>query len=143
MQNLNTLLDNNTFVKRVQYLIIALFFVLIGFDIYLAVDKTIDDDTISRIIKTYTDNGYILTYFWGALAANFFFPTKQPLLVSKTVGSIITVIIALFIYWFNLGSMLRDVIGPTENDIRITHAIYMVIGFLIAFLLWRQPKGNA
>ncbi|WP_452220529.1 hypothetical protein [Lacinutrix salivirga] len=142
MQNIKTLLDNDTFVKRIQFIIIALFFLLIAFDIYLAVDDTVDDDTISRIIKTYTDNGYILTFFWGALAANFFFPTKHPLLVSKTVGSIITVVIALFIYWFNLGTMVRDMLGPTENDIRIAHAIYMVIGFLIAFLFWRQPSEN-
>ncbi|WGD35014.1 hypothetical protein [Olleya sp. YS] len=143
MQPISQLLDNDTFVKRVQYVIITLFILLIAFDIYLAIDNTVEDDTISNIIKSYTDNGlYILTFFWGALAANFFFPTNQPLLVSGTVGSIILVVFAIFIYWFSLGTMVKNMIGPTENDIRIAHAIYMVFGFLMAFLLWRQPSVN-
>ncbi len=140
MLSLNKLLDNDAFVKRVQYLIITLFILLIAFDIYLAIDNTSDEDTISRILKNYTDNGYLLTFFWGALTANFFFTTKQPLLVSGTVGSIILVVIAFFIYWLSLGTMVKNLIGQTENDIRIAHGIYMIIGFLLAFLLWRQPK---
>jgi len=140
MQSINQLLDNDAFIKRVQYLIITLFILLIAFDIYLAVDSTIDDDTISRIIKSYTDDGlYILTFFWGALVANFFFPTKKTVLVNGTVGSIILMVIAIFILFFNLGSMVSSMIGPTETDIRIAHAIYMLIGFLMAFVLWRQP----
>ena len=140
MLNVTRLLHNDAFIKRVQYLIITLFILLIAFDIYLAVDSTIDEDTISRIIKSYTDDGlYILTFFWGALVANFFFPTKKHLLVSGTVGSIILMVIAVFIYLFNLGPIVRTMIGPTENDIRIAHAIYMGIGFLMAFVLWRQP----
>ncbi|WP_289044336.1 hypothetical protein [uncultured Olleya sp.] len=141
MRPLNQLLDNDAFVKKVQYLIIILFILLIGFDIYLAVDNTTDNDTISRIIKTYTDNGlYVLTFFWGALAANFFFTTKHVLLVSGTVGSIILVVFAIFIYWFSLGTKVETLIGPTENDIRIAHGIYMAFGFLMAFIFWRQSS---
>ena len=143
MQPINQLLDQNAFIKKVQYLIITLFLLLIAFDIYLAVDTTTDNDTISRIIKTYTDNGlYVLTFFWGALAANFFFTTKHVLLVSGTIGSIILVVLAFFIYWFSLGTKVETIIGPTENDIRIAHAIYMIVGFLIAFLVWRQRSGT-
>ncbi|RAJ16841.1 hypothetical protein [Olleya aquimaris] len=144
MQPITQLLDNDTFVKRVQYLIITLFILLIAFDIYLAIDNSVEGDTISNIIKSYTDNGlYILTFFWGALAANFFFPTKHTLLVSRTVGSIILIVFAIFIYWFSLGTMVKNMIGPTENDIRIAHAIYMVFGFLMAFLFWRQPAKSS
>ncbi len=139
MQSINQLLDNDAFIKRIQYLIITLFILLIAFDIYLAVDTTIEDDTISRIIKSYTDDGlYLLTFFWGALAVNFFFPTKKILLISGTVGSLILVAIAIFIYWFSLGTMVSTMIGPTENDIRIAHAIYMLFGSLMAYVLWRQ-----
>lgn len=141
MQSIQQLLRNDVFIKRIQYLIIALFILLIVFDIYLAIDSTVDDDTISKIIKTYTDDGlYILTFFWGALSANFFFPTKQPLLVSGTVGSIILIVIAIFIYLFQLGPMVEHMIGPTENDIRIAHAFYMGLGFVLAWVLWRQSK---
>jgi len=141
MPAIDQLLKNDTFVKRVQYLIITLFILLIAFDVYLAIDNTAEDDTISKILLTYTDNGlYILTFFWGAIVANFFFPTKHPLLVSGTVGSIILIVIAIFIYLFSLGTMVGDMIGPTEDDIRIAHGIYMVIGFLMGYLLWRQPS---
>ena len=109
MQSINQLLDNDAFIRRVQYVIITLFILLIAFDIYLAVDESIDNDTISNIIKSYTDDGlYILTFFWGALAINFFFPTKPPLLVSGTVGSLILVVFAIFIYLFSLGTMVRE-----------------------------------
>ena len=139
MQPINQLLANDALVKRIQYLIITLFILLIVFDIYLAVDSTTDNDTISRIIKTYTDNGlYVLTFFWGALSANFFFTTKHVLLVSGTVGSIILVVFAIFIYWFSLGTKVETLIGPTENDIRWAHGVYMAFGFLMALLLWRQ-----
>lgn len=140
MQPLNQLLSNDAFVKKVQHLIITLFILLIAFDIYLAIDNTAKEDTISQILKNYTDNGYMLTFFWGALTTNFFFTTKHPLLVSGTVGSIILVVVAFFIYWLNLGTMVKNMIGQTENDIRIAHGIYMIIGFLMAFLLWRQRK---
>ncbi|WP_397363184.1 hypothetical protein [Olleya sp. R77988] len=137
------LLENDTFVKRIQYLIITLFILLIAFDVYLAIDNTIDNDTISYIIKSYTDNGlYILTFFWGAVTANFFFPTQHTLLVSGTIGSIILVVFAIFIYWFSLGTMVSKLIGPTENDIRIAHAIYMVFGFIMGYLFWRQPDKS-
>lgn len=143
MQPIDQLLENDTFVKRVQYLIITLFVLLIVFDVYLAIDNTVEDDTISNIIKSYTDNGlYVLTFFWGALVANFFFPTSKSLLVSGTLGSIILLVLALFIYWFSLGTMVRNMIGPTENDIRIAHAIYMAIGFLLGYLLWRQSSNG-
>lgn len=143
MFSFNQLLHNDAFIKRVQYVIITLFVLLIAFDIYLAVDSTIEDDTISSIIKSYTDDGlYILTFFWGALATNFFFPTKPPLLVSKTLGSIILIVIAIFIYLFNLGPMVRHMIGSSENDIRLAHAIYMLFGFIMAFLFWRQPHKD-
>ncbi len=140
MQSINQLLDNDAVIKRVQNVIITLFILLIAFDIYLAVDESVDNDTISNIIKSYTDDGlYILTFFWGALAVNFFFPTKPPLLVSGTVGSLILVIFAVFIYLFSLGTMVREMIGPTENDIRFAHAIYMLFGAVMAYFLWRQP----
>ncbi len=145
MQSINQLLDNDAFIKRVQYVIITLFILLIAFDIYLAVDGTSEEDTISNVIKSYTDDGlYILTFFWGALVVNLFFPTKRPLLVSGTVGSLILVVITVFIYFFSLGTMVRNMIGPTENDIRIAHAIYMLLGFLMAYVLWRQstPKNT-
>ncbi len=141
MQAVEKLLDNDAFIKKIQYIIVILFILLIALDVYLAIDNTVDDDTISNIIKSYTDNGlYILTFFWGAIVANFFLPTNKPLLVSGTVGSIILLVIALFIYWFSLGTLVSSMIGQTENDIRIAHAIYMVIGFLLGYLLWRQSR---
>ena len=144
MQPIDQLLDNDAFIKKVQYIIITLFILLIAFDLYLAIDSNTEGDTISNIIKSYTDNGlFILTFFWGALVANFFFPTKHTLLVSGTVGSIILVVFAVFIYWFSLGTMVSNMIGPTENDIRIAHAIYMIFGFLMGFLLWRQPSVDS
>ncbi len=66
MQSINQLLDNDAVIKRVQNVIITLFILLIAFDIYLAIDESVDNDTISNIIKSYTDDGlYILTFFWG------------------------------------------------------------------------------
>ena len=143
MQNINQLLDNDAFIKRVQYVIITLFVLLIAFDIYLAVDSSVEDDTISRIIKSYTDDGlYILTFFWGALVVNFFFPTERQLIVSGTIGSLILVVVAIFIYLFSLGTKVRNMVGPTDNDIRIAHAIYMLIGAIMAYVLWRQPTSE-
>lgn len=143
MNPIKNLLNNDAFIKRIQWVIITLFIALIGFDIYLAVDKSVPDDTISRIIKNYADQGlYILSYFWGTVSINFFFPTDKPRLINKTLGSIIIMIVALMIYIFNLGSRVNLMIGPSETDIRITHAIYMLIGALLAFFLWRQPKKD-
>lgn len=63
IKSIQQFLNNTQLIKRIQYFLIAMFVLLIALDVYLAVD-TIDNNTISSIIKNNTDNGlFVLTYF--------------------------------------------------------------------------------
>jgi len=129
--------NNTHLIKRIQYVLIALFVLLIVLDVYLAVDS-IDNNTISSIIKNNTDNGFfVLTYFWGAVAANLFFTTRRVKLVSPTVGTIILVTIALLIVAFNIGELVTDFMEDHYYGI-YRYSISMGLGILIGLLFWRQ-----
>ncbi len=122
-------------VKRVQYFLIFLFLFLIGFDIYLAVT---DSMTISNVIKDKTDNGlFILTYFWGVLAANLFITRKGKGLVSNTAGSIIVIGIALLIMIFNVESEVSRYFILHEYQFS-RYSLSMGFGLIIGILFWRQ-----
>lgn len=134
---LKQFLNNTHLIKRIQYVLIALFVLLIVLDVYLSVDS-IDNNTISSIIKNNTDNGFfVLTYFWGAVAANLFFTTRRVKLVSPTVGTIILVTIALLIVAFNIGELVTDFIEDHYYGI-YRYSISMGLGILIGLLFWRQ-----
>lgn len=141
MNLLKQFLNNTHLIKRIQYVLIAMFILLIALDVYLAVDS-IDDNTISSIIKNNTDNGFfVLTYFWGAVAANLFFTTRGLKLVSPTVGTIILVAIALIIIAFNIGELVTDFMLNHYHSI-YRYSISMVLGFVVGLLFWRQ-EGKA
>lgn len=141
MNLLKQFLNNTHLIKRIQYVLIAMFILLIALDVYLAVDS-IDDNTISSIIKNNTDNGFfVLTYFWGAVAANLFFTTRGLKLVSPTVGTIILITIAFIIIAFNVGELLTDFMLDHYQGI-YRYSISMVLGFVVGLLFWRQ-EGKA
>jgi len=120
-----------------QYFLIALFIVLIALDIYLAVDK-IQNNTISTVIQDNTDNGlFILTYFWGAVAANLFFPTSKVRLVSQAVGVIILMTFASVIVIFNLEETVTYFMSLYGYNI-YKYSISMGLGFIIGLLFWKQ-----
>ncbi|MDX1270842.1 hypothetical protein [Bizionia paragorgiae] len=141
IKSIQQFLNNTQLIKRIQYFLIAMFVLLIALDVYLAVD-TIDNNTISSIIKNNTDNGlFVLTYFWGAVAANLFFTTRGVKLVSPTVGTIILFSIALIIIVFNLGKLVTDFMEDHYYGI-YRYSISMVFGIAVGLLFWRQ-EGKA
>ena len=141
LNSLKKFLNNTSIIKRIQYFLIAMFVLLIALDIYLAVDS-IDNNTISSIIKNNMDNGFfVLTYFWGAVAANLFFTTRSLKLVSPTVGTIILVTIALIIVVFNVGKLVTDFLENHYYGIS-RYSISMALGIAVGLLFWRQ-KGKA
>ncbi|MGB1209867.1 hypothetical protein CLV86_2043 [Lacinutrix venerupis] len=142
MQNLETYFETHPkLVRIVQYILIGLFVVLIIFDIILAATNNI---TISEVIKGETEKAFfVLTYFWGAVAINLFFTRKSKKLVHEVTGTIILFSIAALIYFLKIGPFLIETVAkipnqPTQNEIRIAHAISMAFGLLIGYLFWRQ-----
>lgn len=122
-------------VRRVQYILIGLFIFLIGFDIYLAVT---DSNTISNVIRDQTDNGFfILTYFWGIVAANVFITREGKPWISGTIGSIIVMGIALLIAIFNVESMVGSYLADHEYEFS-RYLLSMALGLLIGIIFWRQ-----
>ena len=118
---------------------IALFVIIIGLDIYLAVD-TIDGNTISNVIKNKTDNGlFVLTYFWGAIAANLFFSTKKGSDFSGTIGSIIVILIAMLMIIFNVEKYVDTYFIEHQYNISI-YSLSMLFGIAIGFMFWRQAQ---
>jgi hypothetical protein len=72
MAEFKNLISDQKFIKKVQYVLIGLFLLVVALDVYLALDKE-DNNTISNVIQANTDSGlFILTYLWGAVAANLF-----------------------------------------------------------------------
>lgn len=137
MQPIKTYLTDQDFIKKVQFILIALFVLLIGLDIYLALDKT-DNNTISYIIQNKTDNGlFVLTYFWGALASNFFFTRKSPQLINSTWGSILVISLAILMILFNIEPRVSSLMVNINYNISI-YSISMLLGVLVGLVLWRQ-----
>lgn len=137
MQNFATLINNPGFIKKVQYILIGLFLCLLGLDIYLALDSA-DGNTVSNIIQKYTDNGlFVLTYFWGAIAANLFYTAKKPLLVGGTAGTLIIIVVALIVIFLNVEEKVNSLVSYYEYDFSI-YFISMLFGFLMGLLFWRQ-----
>ncbi len=139
LKTLNTYFLNHPKVaKRVQYILIGLFVFLIAFDIFLAATKK---PTISNIIKHGTENGFfVLTYFWGVLAANLFITQKKKKLVHEVTGTIIVISIALAIIVFNIGKLIID-FCEDHSALILAHLISMAFGTIIGVLFWRQEHN--
>jgi hypothetical protein len=139
MKPLNSLINDPKFVKKVQYILIGLFLLVVALDVYLALDKE-DVNTISNVIQLKTDNGlFILTYFWGAIAANLFFIRFKEPYISGTAGSIIVIGIALLFAIFNIESQVKQLVNTTEYDF-LTYALSMLFGLSIGLIFWRQHE---
>ena len=139
MQNLTSLISNQNFIKKVQYTLMAVFFIIIGLDIVLALDSA-EGNTISNVIQNHTDNGlFILTYIWGAIAANFFFVSKDDPLVNSLIGTFIVVAIALLMILFNVEPIVDDFFKNHQYNLSI-YSISMTLGFGIGLLFWRQKQ---
>lgn len=139
VQEFKTLISNEKFVKKVQYILIGLFLFVLALDVYLALDGK-DGNTVSNIIKNNTENGlFILTYFWGTIAANLFFVRYNKPIVNGAIGSIIVIGIALLIAIFNVEFHIADFMTSHEYSFSV-YFISMAFGFLIGLLFWRQEE---
>lgn len=138
MQPIKTLVNDQKFVKKVQYVLIGLFLLVVALDVYLALDKE-DGNTISNVIQLKTDNGlFILTYFWGAIAANLFFIRFKKPNISGTLGSIIVVGIALLFAIFNVEPEVKAMLD-SDYDF-LTYALSMLFGLVVGLIFWRQHE---
>lgn len=134
---LSDLINDPKFIKKVQYILIALFIIIIGLDVYLALDN-IDNNTISNVIKDNTDNGlFVLTYLWGAIAANLFLYSSKPIDFSSGIGFIIVILVAALIIIFDLEKYIDSYFVKHQFNISI-YTISMSFGILIGWLFWRQ-----
>ena len=141
MQPISTYLNDQKFIKRVQFTLIVLFILLIALDIYLALDKT-KNNTISDIIQNYADSGlFVLTYFWGALAANIFFTRKSPQLINPLAGTIIVIAIAILMILFNIEPKVSTMWTNIKYNLSV-YSISMTLGFLVGLVFWRQERKN-
>ena len=141
MQPISTYLNDQKFIKRVQFTLIVLFILLIALDIYLALDKT-KNNTISEIIQNYADSGlFVLTYFWGALAANIFFTRKSPHLINPLAGTIIVIAIAILMILFNIEPKVSTMWTNIKYNLSV-YSISMTLGFLVGLVFWRQEQKN-
>ncbi len=139
MKNINTLVNDQDFIKKVQYILIALFIILIALDIYLALDKT-DNNTISNVILQKTDNGlFVLTYFWGVIAANLFITKKSPKAISPLAGTVIVLALAILIILFNIEPKMLTALSNFKYNISV-YSFSMVLGFLVGYAFWRQKS---
>ncbi|WP_299385564.1 hypothetical protein [uncultured Lacinutrix sp.] len=138
MIEIKKIVNSEVVIKRIEYFLITLFVVLIAWDLYLAVTKP-DNNTISRVIQINVDSGkYILTYFWGAICANVFFPLHRPPKINPTVGTIIMYVIALLIWIANPKETVEEFL---DADL-YRYGLGMVFGFIIGFVFWRQQVGK-
>ena len=139
MQPISTYVNDRKFIKKVQFTLIVLFILLIALDIYLALDKT-KNNTISNVIQKYTDSGlFVLTYFWGALAANIFFTRKSPQLISPLYGTIIVIAIAILMIFFNIEPKVNTIWVNIKYNLSV-YSISMTLGFLVGLIFWRQEQ---
>jgi len=139
MQPISNYLNDRKFIKSVQFTLIVLFILLIALDIYLALDKT-KNNTISNVIQNYTDNGlFVLTYFWGALAANIFFTRKSPQLISPLYGTITVIAIAILMILFNIEPKVSTMWVNIKYNLSV-YSISMTLGFLVGLIFWRQEQ---
>ena len=139
MQPISTYLNDQKFIKRVQFTLIVLFIFLIALDIYLALDNT-KNNTISDIIQNYADSGlFVLTYFWGALAANIFFTRKTPQLINPLAGTIIVIAIAVLMILFNIEPKVSTMWTDIKYNLSV-YSISMTLGFMVGLLFWRQEQ---
>ena len=139
MQSISTYLNDQKFIKKVQFTLIVLFIFLIALDIYLALDKT-KNNTISDIIQNYADSGlFVLTYFWGALAANIFFTRKTPQLINPLAGTIIVIAIAVLMILFNIEPKVSTMWTDIKYNLSV-YSISMTLGFMVGLLFWRQEQ---
>jgi hypothetical protein len=139
VQEFKTLIRSERFVKNVQYLLIGLFLFVLALDVFLALDGK-DDNTVSNIIKDKTENGwFILTYFWGAIAANLFFVRFNKPIIKGTVGSIIVICVALLMAVFNIELHTTNFITSHDYSFPV-YFISMVFGVIVGLLFWRQPE---
>ena len=137
MQPIKTYLNDKVLIRRVQYVLIFLFVCLIGLDIYLALDK-IPNNTISNVILDKTDNGlFVLTYFWGAIAAHLFFTKKRPKVISPVIGTTVIIALALLIILFNIEPKVAKMFEDIKYNISI-YSLSMVLGFVAGVVFWRQ-----
>ena len=141
MENITTLINNHNLVKKVQYILIAIFLIIIGLDIYLALDSA-EGNTISNVIQNHTDNGlFVLTYFWGCIAANLFFTIKNEPLVNSNIGTLIVIAIAFLMILFNVEPLVDDFFKNHNYNISI-YSISMILGFSIGMVFWRQQHAT-
>jgi hypothetical protein len=140
VQEFKTIINNEKFVKKIQYILIGLFLFVLALDVYLALDGK-DGNTVSNIIKNNTENGlFILTYFWGAIATNLFFVRFNKPFVNRTFGSIIVLGIALLIAIFNIELHTTNFITSHEYSFPV-YFISMAFGGIVGLLFWRQDKA--
>ena len=139
MIEIKKIVNSEIVIKRIEIFLIVLFIVLIAWDLYLAIDD-LKKNTISKVIQDNIESGkYILTYFWGAICANVFFPLHRKPKINPTIGTIVMYVIALLIWIAN----------PTKNldigeEINLyPYALGMVFGFIIGFIFWRQQTIKA
>lgn len=137
--NISKFLTDTSIIRKVQYVLIGLFMIVVGLDIYLALDS-IDGNTISNIIKNKTDNGFfVLTYFWGAIASNFFLYDPKSLDFSGTIGSIIVILFAILIIIFDIEQIVDNFFINHQYNISI-YTLSMSFGLLVGWLFWRQKS---
>ena len=138
MKPINTLVNDPKFVKKVQYILIGLFLLVVALEVFLALDKQ-NGNTISNVIQLNTDNGlFILTYFWGAIAANLFFIRFKEPFINSGMGSVIVIGIALIFAIFNVESQVKQLLD-LDYDF-LTYALSMLFGLGIGLIFWRQHE---
>lgn len=137
MAEFKKLISDQKFIKKVQYVLIGLFLLVVALDVYLALDKE-DNNTISNVIQANTDSGlFILTYLWGAVAANLFFIRFKKPWINSTVGSAIVIIIALIMALINLEGRLSAFALDKGYDFSL-YFISMSFGVLMGLIFWQQ-----
>lgn len=136
MRPLNQLMNDELIIKRIQIFLIVLFSVLILWDFLLALD-CLDENTISNVIQNRVDSGLlVLTYFWGAVCANLFFPLKKQPKVNPIVGTIILYGIALLFVVLNAEQEFNKLLSVDLYK----YGSYMAFGLIIGLLFWRQKE---
>lgn len=136
MRPLNQLMNDEQIIKRIQIFLIVLFSVLVLWDFLLALD-CLDENTISNVIQNRVDSGLlVLTYFWGAVCANLFFPLKVSPKVNPIVGTIILYGIALLFIILNAEQQFNKLMSVDLYK----YGSYMAFGFIIGLLFWRQKQ---
>ena len=124
-------------IAIIQGTLIFIASALILYDVHLASDG-IDGNTISEVIRDFTDEAFFtLIYFWGALAAHFFIPRKGlvgKVTIRRNVYGMLIILLSGAVIGVVCGNLF-ELNGTVDVPLRVAIG---ALGVIAGYIFWPQ-----